>query len=101
MKTVFYSAIRPAEGQAVADIIRKARSMGYMMTIFNGWTDADLGARVGENKGPSRDAADANAKILMEIQDACEVSIDGQYDFPHILQTVVSDDDIKKGYGRA
>lgn len=100
MKTVFYSAIRPAEGQTVADVIRKAQMMGYTMTIFNGWTDVDLGMRFGETKGPRRDEASANAKILMEIQDACEVSIDGQCDFPHILQTTVNDDDIKKGYER-
>lgn len=101
MTTVFYSAIRPAIGQSVVDLIRQAQKMGYTMTAFNGWDDADLGMRFGENKGPRRDEADANQKIIMEIQDACEVSVDGASDFPHILQTTIDENDVQKGYVRA
>lgn len=94
MKTVIYSAIRPAIGQTPADVIRQASRMGYTMMRFNGWSDADLGMRHGEKKGPRRDEADANFKILREIQDACEIKIDGSSDFPHIIQT----DEIPDGY---
>ena len=83
MTTVLYSAIRPAINQTVADVIKKAQKMGYTMTIFSGFDDEDLGMYCGERKGPRRDDANANLKILMEIQDACEVSSD----FPHIIQT--------------
>lgn len=88
MRTVFYSAIRPAIGQTVADVIRQANRMGFSMVIFNGWTDADLGRRFGDGKGPRRDEADANQVLLMEIQDACAVHTDDGDDFPHIVQTV-------------
>lgn len=90
MRTVLYSAIRPATGQTVADVIRQAQLMGYTLTRFNGWDNDDLGRRFGDGKGRRRDEADANAKILHEIQDACEVSSD----FPHIIQTA----EIPDGY---
>jgi len=80
MSTVLYSAIRPANSQRVSDVIRQAARMGYTMTIFNGWSDADLGGRAA-NKGPHRAEADKNARILREIQDACELS----GDWPHII----------------
>lgn len=94
MQTVLYSAIRPAIGQTAADVIRKAQNMGYTMMRFNGWSNADLGNRYGEYKGPRRDEADANSTILRQIQDACEIQIDGSSDFPHIIQT----DEIPDGY---
>ena len=83
---VLYYKIRPAIGQTVSEIIRKASDMGYIMVPFNGWDDADLGRRFGSHKGPRRDEADANLKSLMAIQDACEVVVDGSSDFPHITQ---------------
>ena len=98
---VLYSAIRPAIGQTTADVIRQAQRMGYTMTRFNGWDDGDLGMRHGDMKGPRRDEAEANAKILYEIQDACEVVVEGSSDFPHILYTVVTEADVAKGYIRA
>ena len=83
---VLYYKIRPAIGQTVPEIIRKASAMGYTLVPFNGWDDADLGRRFGSHKGPRRDEADANQKILVEIQDACEVVVGGSSDFPHITQ---------------
>lgn len=86
-QTVFYSAIRPAIGQSVVDVIRQAARMGYILTVFNGWDNADLGMQSGPQKGQRRDEANSNMKMLMEIQDACAVDVDGQTDFPHIIQT--------------
>ena len=87
MKTVLYSAIRLTEGQSLTDIIRTAHALGYELVRFNGWTNEDLGHRYGEYKGARRDEADANAKMIREIQDACEVTYeDGSYGFPHIIQ---------------
>lgn len=90
MTTILYSAIRPATGQTVADVIRRARDMGYTLTIFNGWTDDDIGPS--GMPGPRRAEVNSNGSILREIQDACEVVIDGASDFPHIIQTAVIPD---------
>lgn len=90
MKTVFYSAIRPATNQSVEMVIQKAQRAGYSMVLFNGWSDADLGMRHGESRGPRRGEADDNAILLREIQDICEVG----GDYPHIIQT----DSIPAGY---
>ena len=82
MTTVFYTAIRPANGQSVASIIRTAQTIGYTMVKFNGWTDDDLGPS--GMPGPRRAEAKVNLDLLNEIQDACE-EVDG--DFPHIVST--------------
>jgi hypothetical protein len=92
MTPVFYSAIRPAIGQTVPDVVRRARDMGYTMMIFNGWTDDDIGPSGAP--GPRRAEVKFNGTILREIQDACEVSINGSSDFPHIIQTTL----IPEGY---
>lgn len=88
MQTVFYSFIRPAHGQSIADVIRKAQNMGYSMMPFNGWDNDDLG--YSGAPGPRRAEAAANGKILREIQDACVVYHPDGYDFPHIIQTATS-----------
>lgn len=85
MTTALYSAIRPAIGQTVADVIRRARDMGYTLTIFNGWTNDDIGPSGA--RGPRYAEVKSNGSILRDIQDACEVVIDGASDFPHIIQT--------------
>lgn len=96
MTTVLYSAIRPANCQTVSDVIRQAARMGYTMTLFNGWSDADLGARYGSSRGPRRDEADANNRLISDIQNACEIA----GDVPHIFATDPGDD-LPLGYIRA
>jgi hypothetical protein len=80
MKPVFYTHIRPAIGQTVVDVIRRAHTLGYEMMTFAGWTDADLGPS--GMPGPRRAEAKANGELIRAIQDACE--LDG--DWPHIEQ---------------
>ena len=86
MKTILYSANRPAEGQTITDVIRRARALGYTLMRFEGWTDADLGPS--GMPGPHRADADRNRMALREIQDACMVTVHGACDFPHITQGV-------------
>lgn len=86
MKTVLYSNIRCAEGQVVTDIFRRAHALGYELVQFNGWDNDDLGAS--GMPGPRRADADRNMEMIQEIQDACEVVIDGSADWPHITHTV-------------
>jgi hypothetical protein len=81
MKPVLYTHIRPAIGQPVLDVIRRAHSLGYELILFAGWTDADLGPS--GMPGPRRDDAKANGDSIRAIQDACE--IDG--DWPCIEQS--------------
>ena len=95
MKTVLYSAIRPAEGQTVEQVILQAQKIGYSMVIFNGYSDHDLGGHTLEPTnepcrlvgGAHRSEAKKNRRYLLEITDCCQVSIDGEADWPHILQT--------------
>lgn len=101
MKTALYSAIRPAEGQTVAGVIRKAAAIGITLVRFNGWTNEDLGCRpvvLGDMNmvgGVRRDEARDNAMLLEQVHDACTVYLPGnRYDCPHIIQTA----EIPNGY---
>ena len=85
MKTVLYSAIRPAVGQTPQGIIAQAQRLGYQMVIFNGWTDADLGMKYGDQKGPRRDEATTNANLISELHDMLAVETDAGTDYPHIV----------------
>ena len=83
---VFYSHIRPAHGQTVADVIRRAHVLGYELMPFSGWDNADIG--YAGNRGPHFVAARANGQRCGEIQDACIVETPEGPDWPHILYTV-------------
>lgn len=85
MDTAFYSNMRPAVGQTEAQIIKRARILGYTLVAFNGWDDADLGYP--GNRGPRWAEARANAEKLRIIQDACVVHSAEGDDWPHIVQT--------------
>ena len=85
MTTVFYSHIRPALGQTVVEIIRRAHTLGYELMPFRGWDDTDLGYP--GNPGPHRAAAKLNLKHCIEIQDACATHTPEGTDYPHIVHT--------------
>jgi hypothetical protein len=80
---VFYTTIRPAIGQTVAHVIKRAQALGYELVQFNGYTDADIGP-----SGEKRAEATTNARRADQIQNACRVDFDdGAVDFPHIRFT--------------
>jgi hypothetical protein len=85
MRVAFFTKIRPAEGQNIVDIIKRAHALGYELTPFEGFTAADLGAS--GNHGPRWDSAQTNGRILREIQDACVVHLSDGDDWPHIMQS--------------
>jgi hypothetical protein len=89
MKTAFYSKIRCAVGQTEAQVIQKAKTLGYTLTKFNGWDDDDLG--FAGNRGPRWIEARENMAILKEIMDACVVKIDARtFDYPHIRDVAIA-----------
>jgi hypothetical protein len=83
---VFYSHIRPAYGQTLVEIIRRAHALGYELMPFNGWDDADIGYP--GNRGPHYVASRENLKCCIEIQDASMVHTPEGADWPHITHGI-------------
>ena len=63
--TYFTDIIDNRVTPSIAEILRRARSLGYPLVQFDGWSDSDLG--MPGNRGPRYDEALANGQRLRAI----------------------------------
>ncbi len=82
---VFYTKIRPAEGQREDEVIKIAHNLGYELMPFNGYTDADIG--YAGNRGPKYAESRENLTRCIEIQNAAVKHFENGDDWPHIIHT--------------
>ena len=87
MDLVFYRTIRPAEGQTIGAVVRRASLLGYQLVAFEGYDDSDLG--VPGNRGPYWEDSRRNFARILEIQDACVVHWPDGDDWPQIDHTAI------------
>ncbi|NTW07696.1 MAG: hypothetical protein HGA29_07620 [Syntrophaceae bacterium] len=84
MITVFYTTIRPAEGQRIDDVIKIAHDLGYKLVPFEGYTESDIGYAC--HPGIKYHESNENMKRCIEIQDAAVVHLPNGDDWPYIMQ---------------
>lgn len=84
LQQVFYTDIRPAEGQTEDQVKEIAKRLGYVLIPFEGYTNVDLG--MPGNHGPKWEESRENFKRIMKIQDEAMITFpDGTVDHPHII----------------
>lgn len=82
MIAVFYSKIRPADGQTEIEVIKKAHILGYELVPFDGFDNQDL-------SGACKKMARLNLNRILEIQDSCVKNFPNGQDWPQIFHTII------------